>query len=117
MVALSTKKVEYIATNHASKEAVWMHQLCTNIGFGEQVIRLVCDGQSEILLAKNPTYHSKTKHIGVQYHFVREMIEQDNLLLKKVEIVKNTIDLLTKLISTKKFTWCRSEMGLTTLSN
>ena len=67
VVALSTKEVEYIVATHASKKVVWMQQLCIDIGFGQQYVRLICDIQSAILLEKNPTYHSKTKHIDVKY--------------------------------------------------
>jgi hypothetical protein len=75
VVALSTTKVEYMATTHASNEAIWLQRLCLGIGLVQQVVRIECDSQSGIFLAKNPTYHSKTKHIDVQYHFVRDMIE------------------------------------------
>ena len=60
---------------------------------------------SAIFLAKNPKYHSKTKHIDVQYHFVREMVEKGKVLLEKVDTVENVVDLLTKLVSIEKLTW------------
>ncbi len=44
------------------------------MGLVQGPIRIDCDIQSEIFLAKNPAYHSKTKHIDFQYHFVRDMI-------------------------------------------
>jgi hypothetical protein len=44
-------------------------------------MKISCDSQSTIFLAKNPTYHSKTKHIDVQYHFVRDMVERNKVLL------------------------------------
>jgi hypothetical protein len=78
---------------------------------------LECDSHSAIFLAKNPAYHSKTKHIDVQYHFVREIVENGKVLLEKVDIVENVAYLLTKLVSIENFTWCRSEMGLISLSN
>ena len=76
-----------------------------------------CDSQSAIFLAKNPSYHSKENHIDVQYHFIRDMVENGKVLLEKVDTIENVADLLTKSVSTKKFTWCRSEMGLISLSN
>jgi hypothetical protein len=66
-------------------------------------MRLDCDNRSAIFLAKNPTYHSKTKHIDVQYHFVRDMVEEKKVLLEKVDTLKNVADSLTKSMSTKKF--------------
>ena len=65
VVALSTTKVEYMATTHASKEAVWLQRLCSGIGLVQQAMRLDCDNQSAIFLENNPAYHSKTKHIDV----------------------------------------------------
>ena len=58
MVALSKTNAEYIATTYASKEVVWLQQLCLDIGFKQQDVRLGCDIQNAIFLAKNPTYHS-----------------------------------------------------------
>jgi hypothetical protein len=74
VVALSTTKVEYMVTTHASKEAIWLQILCSGIGLVQQAVMIDCDNQSAIFLAKNPTYHSKTNHIDIQYHFVRDMV-------------------------------------------
>eukprot|EP00253_Pinus_taeda_P002822 PITA_02822 len=78
-------------------------------------IRIDCDSQSAIFLAKNPAYHSKTKHIDVQYHFVSDMIEDKKVLLVKVDTLKNTADALTKSVSSEKFSWCRETMGVSGL--
>ena len=114
VVALSTTEAEYMATTHASKEAVWLQRLCSGIGLVQQAVRLDCDIQSAIFLAKNPAYHSKTKHIDVQYHFVRDMVEE-KVLLEKVDTLKNVADSLTKSVSTEKFSWCREIMGIVAL--
>jgi hypothetical protein len=63
-------------TTHASKEAVWLQRLCLGIGLVQKAVRLDCGNQSAIFLEKNPAYHSKTKHIYFQYHFVRDMVEE-----------------------------------------
>eukprot|EP00253_Pinus_taeda_P004760 PITA_04760 len=103
VVALSTTEAEYMAATHASKEAVWLQRLCSSMGLVQGAIRIDCDSQSAIFLAKNPAYHSKTKHIDVQYHFVRDMIEDKKVLLVKVDTLKNTADALTKSVSSEKF--------------
>jgi len=105
VVALSTTDEEYMAATHASKEAVWLQRLCSSMGLVQRAIRIGCDSQSEILLATNPAYHSKTKHIDVQYHFVRDMVEVKKVLLVKVDTLKNAADELAKSVSTKKFSW------------
>jgi hypothetical protein len=114
-VALSTTKVEYMAATHASKEAIWLQRLCSCIGLVQQDVRIDCDSHSAIFLAKNLTYHSKTKHIDIQYHFVRDMVEEKKVLFTNVDTLKNVVDLLTKSVSIEKFSWCRGSMGIAAL--
>jgi hypothetical protein len=100
VVALSTTEVEYMVATHASKEAVWLQRLCSGIGLVQQAARLACDSKSAIFLAKNLAYHLKAKHIDVQYHFGRDMVEEKKVLLEKVDTLKNAADSLTKSVST-----------------
>jgi hypothetical protein len=102
-VALSTTKDEYMETTHASKEAILLQILCSCIGLVQKVVRIDCDSQTTIFLAKKPTYHSKTKHIDIQYHFVRDMVEEKKVFLMKVETLKNVADSLKKSVSTENF--------------
>ena len=78
-------------------------------------MKIGCDSSSAIFLAKNPAYHSKTKHIDVQYHFVRDMVEQNRVLLEKVDTLENVADSLTKFVSTQKFSWCRENIAIAAL--
>jgi hypothetical protein len=102
-------------TTHASKEVVWLHRLCSGIGLVQQLVRIDCDSESAIFLTKSSTYHSKTKHIDVQYHFVRDMVEDNKVLLMKVDTLKNVVDSLKKSVSTENFSWCRETMGIVAL--
>jgi hypothetical protein len=104
-----------MTTTHACKETIWLHKLFSGIGLVQQAVKIECYSQSEMFLAKNPTYHSKTKHIDIQYHFVRDMIEEKKVSLMKVETLKNVVDSLTKSVSTEKFSWCRGSMGIASL--
>jgi hypothetical protein len=76
-------------------------------------MKVHCDSQSAIFMAKNPSYHSKTNHINVQYRFIRDMVESNKLLLEKVDTLENIADSLTKSMSVVKFSWCREAMGIT----
>ena len=107
IVSLSTTKVEYIAATHVIKEVARLQRLCSGIGFVQKSIRLDCDSQSAIFMPKNPAYHDMIKHIYVQYHFVRDMVEDKKVLLEKVNTLKNVADSLMKYVSTKNLSWCR----------
>jgi hypothetical protein len=99
VIALSKIEVEYMETTHGSKEEVWMQRSCSRIGFEHKAMNISCDSQSTIFLAKNPTYHSKTKNIDVQYHFVRDMEKSNKVLLEKVDTLENIVESLTKSVS------------------
>ena len=112
VVAMSTTEAEYVAAAQASKEAVWLKMLLEELGHEQEKITLFCDNQSALYLARNPTFHSKTKHIRVQYHFVREKVEEGTVDMQKIHTDDNVADYLTKAINCDKFIWCRSSCGL-----
>jgi hypothetical protein len=97
VVALSTIEDKYMAATHASKEALWLQTMCSGIGLVQQAIRIDCESQSATFLAENSAYHSKTKDIDVQYHFVRDMVEENKVLLIKVDTLKNVVRFINKI--------------------
>ncbi|KAE8667934.1 hypothetical protein F3Y22_tig00112353pilonHSYRG00040 [Hibiscus syriacus] len=76
VVATSTIEAEYVAATQASKEAIWLKMLLEELGHNQEYDSLFCGIQSALHLARNPTFHSRTKHIRVQYHFIREKMEE-----------------------------------------
>eukprot|EP00253_Pinus_taeda_P021514 PITA_21514 len=112
IVALSTTEAEYIAASHACKEAVWLKGLLGEFGRLHDNIRLLCDSQSAIHLAKNPAYHSKSKHIPIKYHFVRQVITERGVSLEKVHTKENCADMFTKPVLLEKLRWCLASLGL-----
>jgi phosphoribosyl-AMP cyclohydrolase len=93
VVELSTTKAEYMKTIHVVNEKIWLQIFCSGIGLVHQVVRIDCDSQSAIFLVKNLTYHSKKKHIDVQYNFMRDMVKDKKALLMKVDTVGPEIKL------------------------
>ena len=66
-----------MATIQCTKEAVWLRQLLADVGYVQEwPTSIMCNNQGYIAPAKNPTYHSHTKHINVQHHFIREKLEK-----------------------------------------
>ena len=64
---------------------------------------LRCDSQSAIHLAKNSTFHSRSKHVDVRYHWIRAVLEDKLLQLEEVHTDENWSDMMTKVLLTKKF--------------
>lgn len=71
IVALSTTEAEYIAATEACKEMLWIQRFLGELGIKQDKYVLYCDSQSAIHLAKNPAFHSRTKHIDLRYHWIR----------------------------------------------
>ena len=69
-VSMSTTEAEYIAAAEACKEALWLARLVGDLGTRLEMPMLHSDSQKAIMLAKNPVFHAKTKHIAVKYHFI-----------------------------------------------
>jgi KUP system potassium uptake protein len=65
----------------------------------EQPTELLCDNQSCIAIAKNPVFHARTKHIEIQYHFVRELIMEGTIELVYCPTTENCADIFTKALS------------------
>jgi hypothetical protein len=71
-VALSTVEAEYIAAGHCCAQLLWIRQTLRDYGYKLTKVPLLCDNESAIRMADNPIEHSRTKHIAIQYHFLRD---------------------------------------------
>jgi hypothetical protein len=100
-VALSSCEAEYMALKEAIKEFVWLSNLFDEINSlktsNSKV--LLTDNQSAIDLSKNPEYHARSKHIDIQYHYVREVVQNGQVTLKYVPTKENVADVFTKPLS------------------
>ncbi|KAE8683472.1 hypothetical protein F3Y22_tig00111208pilonHSYRG00305 [Hibiscus syriacus] len=112
VVVTSTIEAEYVAATQVSKEAIWLKMLLEELGHNQEYVSLFCDTQSALHLVRNLTFHSRTKHIRVQYHFIREKVEEWMVDMQKIHTKDNIVDFMTKAINVDKFTWCRSSCGL-----
>ena len=76
---------------------------------------MYCDNTSAIKIVENPVQHSKTKHIDVMYHFIREHVENGTVELHFVPTDKQLTDILTKALDENTFTKLVSELGMLNL--
>ncbi|KAE8716517.1 hypothetical protein F3Y22_tig00110114pilonHSYRG00185 [Hibiscus syriacus] len=96
----------------SSKEAIWLKMLLEELGHNQEYVSLFCNSQSALHLARNPTFHSRTKHIRVQYHFIHEKVEEVTVDMQKIHTKDNIAYFMTKAINADKFTWYRFSCGL-----
>ena len=73
-VALSTAEAEYVAAASCCSQLLWLRQQLSDFGLRYASVPILCDNNSAINIAKNPVQHSRTKHIEVRHHFLRDYI-------------------------------------------
>ena len=84
IVVLSTIEAEYMAITEAMKKAIWLQGLLGDLGIEHDLLKINCDSTSAIYLAKNQVNHTRTKHIDVRFHFVREILDEGDIELLKI---------------------------------
>nr|GAT42892.1 polyprotein [Mycena chlorophos] len=113
-VALSTAEAEYIAMTRATKEAIWIRQFTGEL-FGDFIkpTTLHVDNQSAIAMARNDSFHSRTKHIALPYHFIRHSVARAAISLTWIQSDANLADLFTKALDSVKTSRLTRALGLT----
>ena len=102
-VALSTAESETHAAVQATKEAIWLRALLEELGFKQNHPTTIrCDNQAAIALSRNPEFHSRSKHVDIQYHFLRQHVDIGTVELKFIPSDKMAADGLTKPLSRQK---------------
>ncbi|KAI5411708.1 hypothetical protein KIW84_056689 [Lathyrus oleraceus] len=111
-IALSTTEAEFIAITEACKEMLWMKQFLHELGQEQHKYVVHCDSQSAIHLSKNSSFHSRSKHIDVRYHWIRDMLDSKQLQLEKIHIDDNCSDMITKSLPKEKYEFCKRDAEL-----
>lgn len=112
-IALSTAEAEYMSLSEAAKEAIFLKRFQMEImGKEEPPIVIHTDSQSAMAIAQNPVHHQRTKHVDVRYQFIRETVENGEVMLKYLDTKQMVADALTKAVATGKHEFCRREMGV-----
>jgi ribonuclease HI len=112
-VALSSTEAEYMALVQALKESIWLQRLLKELGRQAENAKTVYeDNQGAIALANNPEYHARTKHIDIQYHFVRECVENGDIELEYCPTADMVADALTKALPKDRHWMLLERMGM-----
>ncbi|KAI5425952.1 hypothetical protein KIW84_031685 [Lathyrus oleraceus] len=111
-VSLSTAEAEYIAAGSSCSQLVWMKQMLTEYNVTQNVITLFCDNLSAINISKNPIQHSRTKHIDIRHHFIRDLVEDKVITLEHVATELQLADIFTKALDATQFENLRGKLGI-----
>ena len=112
VVALSTTEAEYIALSLACQEAVWLRSLLADVQLVQPATTMYEDNQGAIALSKNPSNHSRTKHIDIKYHYVRDLITRKEVNIEYCPSNKMIADLFTKGLPRGPYEQLRGCMGV-----
>ncbi|GJZ43782.1 putative ribonuclease H-like domain-containing protein [Tanacetum coccineum] len=96
IVATSTTEAEYVAAANCCGQVLWVQNQLLDYGFNFMNTKIHIDNESTICIVKNPVYHSKTKHIEIRHHFIRDCYEKKLISVEKIHTDLNVADLLTK---------------------
>jgi hypothetical protein len=111
-VALCTAKAEYIAVGHCCVQLLWMMQTLRDYGYKLSKVPLLCDNESAIYMADNPVEHSRTKHIDIRYHFLRDHQQKGDIEIVYVSTHNQLADIFTKPLDDKTFSKLRNELNI-----
>lgn len=111
VVAVSSCEAEYVAAATAATQAIWLARVLGDLkGQEADTVKRKLDSMSALALSKNPVFHEWSKHIGVQYHFIRECMENGSISTDFVGTKDQLADILTKAFHelSTRIEWSRS---------
>ncbi|GJY34820.1 retrovirus-related pol polyprotein from transposon TNT 1-94 [Tanacetum coccineum] len=114
--ALSTVEAEYVSLSACCAQVIWMRTQLTDYGYHFNKIPIYCDSKSAIAISCNPVQHSRTKHIVVRYHFIKEHVEKGTIELYFVKTDYQLADLFTKALPVDRFNYLVCRLGMRSLS-
>jgi len=114
IVALSTAEAEYVAATAAACQAIWMRRMLRSLCQEQATTTIIfCDNSSAIALSKNSVFHKRTKHIDTKFHYIRELVNNGEIILQHCRTQEQVADILTKPLDQKSFEFLRKLLGMT----
>ena len=114
IVALSTAEAEYVAATAAACQVVWMRRMLRSLCQEQATTTIIfCDNSLAIALSKNSVFHKRTKHIDTKFHYIRELVNNGEIVLEHCRTQEQVADILTKPLDQKSFEFLRKCLGMT----
>ncbi|CAH9141869.1 unnamed protein product [Cuscuta epithymum] len=110
-VSKSSTEAEYRAVAYTVQDTLFIRSLLTDMGFFlPKPVQLYCDNVSASYLAVNPIQHDRSKHIKIDYYFVREQVAHGDLIVKYIPTQFQLADIFTKNLSSQRFEFLKSNL-------
>jgi hypothetical protein len=116
-IALSTAKAEYIVAGACCTQILYMKQTLLDYGVVLEKVPLLCDNESVVKIANNRVQHSRTKHIDIHHHFLRDHVAKEDVILEGVRSEDQLADIFTKPLDKTRFCMLRNELNILDLRN
>ncbi|GKC12688.1 retrovirus-related pol polyprotein from transposon TNT 1-94, partial [Tanacetum coccineum] len=111
-VSISTAESEYVAVSGCCAQVLWMRTQLTDYGFFFDKVPIYCDSKSAIAISCNPVQHTRTKHIDVRYHFIKDHVEKGTIELYFVGTEFQLADLFTKSLPEARFKFLVEKLAI-----
>ncbi|GJZ28865.1 putative ribonuclease H-like domain-containing protein [Tanacetum coccineum] len=115
VVANSTTEAEYVVASNCCGHVLWIQNQLLEYGYNFMQTKIYIDNKSTICIVKNPVFHSKTKHIEIRHHFIRDSNEKKLIQMIKIHTDQNVADLLTKAFDVSRFQYLIACIGMLNL--
>ncbi|GJV73899.1 hypothetical protein Tco_1493894 [Tanacetum coccineum] len=112
VVATSTTEAEYVAAASCCGQVLWIQNQLLDYGYNFMNTVIYIDNNSTICIIENPVQHSKTKHIEIRHHFIRDCNAKKLIQMAKIDTEHNVADLLTKGFDAGRFQYLVSSIGM-----
>ena len=111
-ISTSTAEAEYIAAGSCCAQVLWIRQQLRDYGIEEREIPIMCGNTTAIAITENPVLHSRTKHIDVRHHFIRDHLEKKDVMVLYIPTEDQLADIFTKALDSERFAKLRTELGV-----
>nr|GEZ84748.1 copia protein [Tanacetum cinerariifolium] len=115
-LSICTAEAEYVSTRKACQQALWMKQALVDYDIKLDDTPVLCDNKGAINLSKNLVLYSRTKHIEIRHHFLRDNVQKGNILTKKISFEDNIADILNKPLKREPFNLRRLDRRFPSIS-
>jgi hypothetical protein len=116
-VALSTAEAEYISAGSCCAQLLWMKATLNDFGIKFKNVPLFCDNESAIKMTQNLVQHSRTKHIDIRHHFIRDHQQKGDISIESIGTEDQLADIFTKPLDEKRFYKLKNELNILDFSN